>query len=186
MDVTEIMYMCYDEPETVHVVLDKAAQYLITYGAAMKNAGADGILMAEPLAGILSPSMAEEFSVPYVKHIIDALQDESFAIVYHNCGNAVPEMLNEIYSQGAAAYHFGNAVDIADILSRTQSDILCMGNIDPVSQFTEGTPDSMHAAVNELLSTCGSYPNFIPSSGCDIPARASWDNIQAFFEALEK
>ena len=81
MDVTEIMYMCFDEPETVHTVLDKATQYLIQYGQAMKAAGADGIMMAEPLAGILSPDMAEEFSMPYVKRIIDALQDEGFAVI---------------------------------------------------------------------------------------------------------
>ena len=88
MDVTEIMYICFDEPETVHVVLDKATKYLIQYGQAMKDAGANGIMMAEPLAGILSPDMAEEFSVPYVKRIIDALQDEDFAVLYHNCGNS--------------------------------------------------------------------------------------------------
>ena len=186
MDVTEIMYLCFDEPETVHTVLDKATEYLITYGAAMKEAGADGIMMAEPLAGILSPAMAEEFSVPYVKRIIDALQDDDFAVIYHNCGNAVPDMLEEIYSQGAAAYHFGNAVDLAAILAKTPSDILCMGNVDPVSQFAEGTPDSMRAAVKSLLDACGGYRNFIPSSGCDIPAHANWDNIHAFFEALKK
>ena len=74
MDVTEIMYLCFDEPETVHTLLDKATQYLIRYGQAMKDAGADGIMMAEPLAGILSPDMAVEFSMPYVKRILDALQ----------------------------------------------------------------------------------------------------------------
>lgn len=185
MDVTEIMYLCFDEPETVHVVLNKVTEYLISYGAAMKEAGADGILMAEPLAGILSPAMASEFSIPYVKRIIEALQDDDFAVIYHNCGNTVPDMLEEIYSQGAAAYHFGNAVDMAAILKKTPADILCMGNVDPVSQFTDGTVGSMREAVKSLLDSCGSYRNFIPSSGCDIPAHASWDNIHAFFEALE-
>ena len=186
MDVTEIMYLCYDEPETVHIVLDKATEYLISYGAAMKAAGADSIMMAEPLAGILSPAMAAEFSVPYVKRIVDALQDDDFAVIYHNCGNAVPDMLNEIYSQGAAAYHFGNAIDLAAVLAKTPSDILCMGNVDPVSQFAEGTPESMTAAVEDLMASCGAYKNFIPSSGCDIPAHANWDNIHAFFAALKK
>ena len=185
MDVTEIMYLCYDEPDTVHIVLDKVTEYLINYGKAFKEAGADGIVMAEPLAGIMSPAMADEFSVPYVKRIVDALMDENFAVIYHNCGNAVCEMLDEILSQGASAYHFGNAVDMKTILERVPADTVCMGNIDPVSQFVDGTPDSMKNAVKELLDKCGSYPNFILSSGCDIPASASWDNINAFFEALK-
>lgn len=185
MDVTEIMYACYDEPQAVHEVLKKATQYLIAYGGAMKAAGADGVMMAEPLAGILSPDMAAEFSVPYVKEIIDALQDDGFAVLYHNCGNSVPNMLPEIFSQGAAAYHFGNAVDMEQILNDAPSDCLCMGNIDPAGQFAKGTPDSITAAVRALMARCGGYRNFVPSSGCDIPAYASWDNIGAFFAALE-
>ena len=185
MDVTEIMYACFDEPEMVHVVLDKATQYLIAYGQAMKDAGADAIMMAEPLAGILSPDMAEEFSVPYVKRIVDALQDDVFAVLYHNCGNSVPNMLEEIYSQGAAAYHFGNAVDMAAIMKETPADILCMGNVDPAGEFAQGTVESITAATKKLMAECGAYRNFVPSSGCDIPAHANWDNIRAFFAALK-
>ncbi len=184
MDVTEIMYLCYDEPETVHTVLAKATEYLIEYAKAFKAAGASGVMMAEPLAGIMSPAMADEFSVPYVKQIIDAVQDEEFAVIYHNCGNAVSGMTEEIFSQGAAAYHFGNAVDMSDILSKAPSDTICMGNIDPVAQFADGTPDSMRAAVKDLLDKCGSHPNFVISSGCDIPYHSDWNNIQAFFAAV--
>ena len=186
MDVTEIVYLCFDEPDTVHTVLSKATEYLISYGNLLKESGADGIMIAEPLAGILNPGMAEEFSVPYVKKIVDALQDENFAIIYHNCGNAVIGMLDEIFSQGAAAYHFGNAVDMEAVLKAAPSDIICMGNIDPVSEFADGTPESMTAAVNDLLAGCGNYQNFIPSSGCDIPAHAKWENIDAFFNAFKK
>ena len=184
-DVTEIMYLCFDEPETVHTVLDKVIQYLIQYGQAMKDAGADGVMMAEPLAGILSPDMAEEFSMPYVKRIIDALQDEDFAVLYHNCGNSVPQMLEGIYALGAAAYHFGNAIDMEAVMKVTPADILVMGNVDPAGQFASGTVESITSATRELLDKCGSYPNFVPSSGCDIPAHASWDNIHAFFKAVQ-
>ena len=185
MDVTEIMYLCFDEPETVHTVLDKAARYLIQYGQAMKAAGADGVMMAEPLAGILSPDMAEEFSMPYVKRIIDALQDDDFAVLYHNCGNSVPQMLDSIYALGAAAYHFGNAIDLAAVMKATPANILVMGNIDPAGQFAGGTVESITAATQDLLEKCGSYPNFVPSSGCDIPAHAKWENINAFFQAVK-
>ena len=185
MDVTEIMYLCFDEPETVHVVLNKATQYLIRYGQAMKDAGAHGIMMAEPLAGILSPDMAGEFSMPYVKQIIDALQDDDFAVLYHNCGNSVPQMLDAIYGLGAAAYHFGNAIDIEAVMKATPADILVMGNIDPAGQFASGTAESIAEATRTLLDKCGAYPNFVPSSGCDIPDHAKWENIDAFFKAVE-
>lgn len=186
MDVTEIMYICFDDPDTVHTVLDKATTYLIQYGRILKASGADGLVMAEPLAGILSPDMAEEFSVPYVRRIIDALQDEHFAVIYHNCGGAVSHMLPLLFSQGAAAYHFGNACRMDEILANAPSDVLCMGNIDPVAQFVQGTPQTMTAAVRDLLENCRHYENFVLSSGCDIPSHARWENIYAFFGALRE
>lgn len=184
MDVTEIMYICYDEPEAVHAVLEKVTQYLIQYAGAMKQAGADGIVIAEPLAGILSPDMAAEFSHPYVKRIVEAMQAEDFAVVYHNCGNSVSHMLPDIFAIGASAYHFGNAVDMAAVMAAAPADCLCMGNVDPAAQFVQGTPESMTEATNALLAQCGHYKNFVPSSGCDIPYHAKWENIQAFFNAL--
>lgn len=186
MDVTEIMYICYDEPELVHQVLDKCTSFLIQYGKALQKAGADGMIIAEPLAGILSPDLAAEFSMPYVKKIVSAIQSNTFKIIYHNCGNAVQSMLEDIFSIGAAGYHFGNAANMKDILDKAPKDVICMGNIDPASEFVRGTVGSITKATKELLNTCGSYPNFVISSGCDIPAQASWDNIHAFFAALNE
>lgn len=185
MDVTEIMYACFDEPEAVRIVLDKAAEYLIKYGSAMRRAGADGVLLAEPLAGILSPDMAAEFSVPYVTRIVKELQDGAFGVIYHNCGGSAASMLPAIFSQGAAAYHFGNAVSMRQVLENAPEDVVCMGNVNPAAQFAQGTPDSMGAAVRELLAECGGFRNFLPSSGCDVPAQSGWENIAAFFEALK-
>lgn len=184
MGVTDIIYVCFDEPETVHTVLTKATEFLIRYGKALKAAGADGILLAEPLAGILSPTMAEEFSVPYVRRLVEALQEDSFALIYHNCGNSACDMLPEIFSQGAMAYHFGNSADMAAVMAAAPADAVCMGNIDPASQFTTGTPESITEAVHALLAQCGSYDNFLISSGCDIPPHAKWENIEAFFAAV--
>ena len=184
MDVTQVMYLCFDEPETVKKVLEKATEYLIQYAKAFKDAGASGIVMAEPLAGIMSYDMMTEFSFYYVKRIIDAVQDDDFAVIYHNCGNAVYHMIDEIFWQGAVACHFGNALNMAEVLEFSPKDVICLGNIDPVAHFTDGTPDGMRAAVNELLEKCSKYPNFVISSGCDIPHHASWENINAFFEAV--
>ena len=122
--------------------------------------------------------------MPYVKQIIDALQTDDFAVIYHNCGNSVASMLDGIFAQGAAAYHFGNAVDMEVVMKAAPEDALCMGNIDPAAQFANGTPESMTAAVNDLMARCGQYRNFVPSSGCDIPAHSRWENIEAFFKAL--
>lgn len=186
-DVSEIMMDCYDDPAMVHTVLEKATAFLIEYAKAFKAAGANGVMLAEPVAGLLSPSLEAEFSSPYVKRIVDAVQDDSFLVIYHNCGDNVAKMLASILSTGAAAYHFGNAVDMEkDILQKVPSDILVMGNIDPAGVLRMGTPDRVREATLSLLESCSNYPNFVLSSGCDIPPMAPWENIDTFFETAKE
>lgn len=182
LDVSEIMMDCYDDPDMVHTVLDKVTQFLVGYAKAYKDAGADGIVMAEPVAGLLSPTLEAEFSAPYVQRIVREVQDEEFIVVYHNCGDNVPHMLNSILSTGCAAYHFGNAVDLErDILQKVPSDTVVMGNVDPAGVLRMGTPDTVRAETKALVTRCAEYPNFVLSSGCDIPPMTPWENIDAFF-----
>ena len=185
LDVTEIMYLCYDEPEMVLALLDKVTEFLISYGKAYKEAGANGIMIAEPLAGLLSPEMEAEFSAPFVKRIVEALQEETFAVIYHNCGDNTMMMLDSILTIGADAYHFGNSINMEEMLQRVPKDIVVMGNIDPAGQFCHGTKESIRKETVELLEKCSKYSNFVISSGCDIPPMSPWNNIDAFFDAVK-
>ena len=183
MDMSEIMVMCYTEPELVHSVLRVVTDFLIQYNNAFKTAGANGIVMAEPAAGLLSPDLISEFSSPYVKEIISSIQTDEFGVIYHNCGNIIP-LIDSILDTGAAAYHFGNAVDLAEVLKLIPEDTVVMGNVDPAGQFKNGTPETIKAATLDVLKKCSIYPNFVTSSGCDIPPAAPHENIEAFFETV--
>ena len=186
-DVSEIMMDCYDDPDMVHTVLEKVTAFLIEYAKAYKAVGANGIVMAEPVAGLLSPTLEEEFSSPYVKQIVDAVQDDNFVVIYHNCGDNVPKMLDSILGTGCAAYHFGNAVDMErDIISNVSPDTVVMGNIDPAGILRMGTPEKVREETLGLLTRCSKYPNFVLSSGCDIPPMTPWTNIDAFFAASDE
>ena len=185
MDVTEALVNCYAEPDMVHIAMKKATAFLVEYIKAYKKTGAAGIVMAEPLTGLLSPALAEEFSEPYVRQIVDAVQDDDFIVIYHNCGNNTIQMIDSILRTGAAAYHFGNAISMKEMLAHIPKDIVVMGNVDPAGQFRNGTPESIKAETKRIMSECcAEYPNFVISSGCDIPPLSSLQNIDAFFEAV--
>ncbi len=183
--VPESMMACYDEPETVELLLSKATEFLTDYALAYKKTGARGILMAEPVAGMLSPMLEEEFSAPYVKQIVDAVQDDHFLVIYHNCGDNAARMLPSILSTGAAAYHFGNAVDMAEVLGKVPDDVIVMGNLDPVGVLFSGTPEDVRKGTQALLELKCGRNNFILSSGCDIPPGAPRENLDAFFAAAK-
>ena len=183
MDVSEALVNCIAEPDFVHIALYKALEFLVSYAKAYKEAGLDGIVLAEPLSGLLSPDLEEEFSAPYVKKLIELVQDDDFIVIYHNCGPNVPLMTESLVSNGAAAYHFGDAVDLKEMLEKMPDNVPVCGNISPSEQFLNGTPESMKSAVAQLLEKCSVHRNFVLSSGCDIPPASSWENINAFFEA---
>lgn len=184
MDVNEIMLLCYEDPDLVHAVLEKVTDYLIDYCKAYKEIGVDGVLMAEPLAGLLSPELFGEFSNDYVKRIVDAVQDETFIVGYHNCGPNAVMLADQIADNGSKLYHFGNAIQMSAILPKMPKDALVCGNIDPTMMFMYGTPGVMYGKTMSEMLECSVYANFLISSGCDIPPMTPWENIDAFFYAV--
>jgi uroporphyrinogen decarboxylase len=186
MDVGEALMNCITEPEMVHATMRKTTDFLTSYIRAYKDTGAGGVVIAEPLTGLLSPELAENFSEPYMREIVDAVQDDEFIVVYHNCGNNTILMIDSILRTGAAGFHFGNAIKMADMMPHIPTDRFAMGNVDPASQFRNGTPESVYKKTLQIMEACcEKFPNFIISSGCDIPPQSSWDNIDAFFRAVK-
>lgn len=184
LDMTEIMILSYEDPELVETVLEKATEFLVRYAKAFKEAGADGIAIAEPAAGLLSPALIREFSTPYVRQVRESVEDENFMVLYHNCGSIVP-LLDNIREIDAGGYSIGNAVDIEEALKVLPADRIVTGNIDPAGTLRNGTPEKVYKETTELLERCGKYPNFVIGSGCDIPPMTPMENIRAMFDAAE-
>ena len=178
LDMTEIMILCRIEPEMVETVLEKATVFLMDYAK-------DGVVMAEPAAGLLSPDLMAEFSNPYVERVRAAVEDENFLFLYHNCGTVVP-LKKELADLNVRAYSFGNAIDIEEMLKALPSDRLIIGNIDPVGVLRNGTSAKIKEETTKLLERCGKYKNFVLASGCDIPPLTPMENLEAFFEAAEE
>ncbi len=185
LDMTEIMILCRLEPEMVETVLEKVTLFLISYAKALKESGVNGIVMAEPAAGLLSPDLMEEFSNPCVERVRAAVEDESCLFIYHNCGTVLP-LKKQLAEMNVRAYSFGNAIDIEEMLKSLPSDRLIIGNIDPVGVLRNGAPEKIQAETTELLERCSKYKNFVLSSGCDIPPLTPMENLEAFFQAAKE
>lgn len=182
-DMTDIMIAIYIEPETVELLLQKSTQFIKSYVKAMKGTGVSGVIIAEPAAGLLSNEDAMNYSSKYIKEIVDELQDENFIIIMHNCGNT-GHCTESMVSTGAKAMHFGNKIDILDALKQVPSDILVMGNLDPVEIFKQSTPEVVANVTKDLLAKTAAYTNFIISTGCDIPPAIPEENIAAFYKEV--
>jgi len=183
-DMSEIMMAMYIDPEGTQLLLDKCTAFISDYCEELKRQGANGVVMAEPAAGLLSNDACREFSSVYVKKIVEKVQDEDFMVILHNCGNT-GHCTEAMAYTGADIYHFGNRIDMIRALDDCPANSLVMGNLDPVSLFRQASCDEVYNVTYKLLEDTAVYPNFILSSGCDIPPHVPIENIRSFYQALE-
>lgn len=182
-DMSEIMVGIYIDTEAVCLLLDKCTRFIIDYCKAFKALGATGVIIAEPAAGLLSNDDCLEYSTKYVRQIVEAVQDDDFVVILHNCGNT-GQCTDAMLKTGAAALHFGNAIDMKRALEECPDSVLVMGNLDPVGLFKQASPDRVYQETYTLLKETSCYRNFVISSGCDMPPGVPVENIEAFFKAL--
>ncbi len=184
-DMSEFMMACYCEPETAGLLLRKCTSFLLNYCLELKKQGIQGVVIAEPAAGLLSNEGCAEFSSQYIKSIVEVVQDRNFVVILHNCGNT-GHCTEAMVQTGAACYHFGNKINMLEALDACPTDSIVMGNLDPVTLFKASSPEDLRIATLDLLQQTSAYPNFVLSSGCDIPPHTSLANITAFYAALDE
>ena len=181
--VREALEMTVTDPEIIHILLEKSAEFLAAYIAAFKRAGAAGVIMAEPAAGLLSPRGLSRFSSAYIRQIGAAIYDDRFALVLHNCAAKLLH-LPVVLETGLKTFHFGAPMDILAALDRVPPEVVLCGNLDPVGVFVQLSPAETKTRAIALLDAAAQRRNFVLSSGCDLPPDSSLDHLDAFYAAL--
>jgi uroporphyrinogen decarboxylase len=182
--VSESLELTATVPERLHRLIEKSTHFLIAYAGAFKAAGAHGVLIAEPTAGLLSPRSLVAFSSAYVRKINDAVGDENFTIILHNCAARI-QHLPAVLESGVSMLHFGAPMDIVGALQHVPETVILMGNLDPAGVFLNASAGQVYERTQDLLRATSGYPNFVISSGCDIPPGVTMEKLDAFYRAVD-
>jgi uroporphyrinogen decarboxylase len=182
--MTEALELTLTEPDLMKAVLEKSTAFLAAYARAFKDAGADGLIMAEPAAGLLSPRSVVAHSSGYVKAIAAAVEDGQFALILHNCAARLLH-LPAILETGLTTFHFGAPMDLPAALGKVALDVVLCGNLDPAGVFCQFEPAEVTARAADLLAHTAAHRNYVLSSGCDVPAGAPLANLDAFYAAVK-
>jgi uroporphyrinogen decarboxylase len=180
--VSELLALSLEDPDLTHRLVTRATEFLTQYAAAFREAGADGLVMAEPAAGLLSPPALQAFSSAYVARVAAAVERPGFALVLHNCAARLVH-LPAVLAGGVRALHFGAPMDLPAALAQVPETTLVAGNLDPAAVFVRSSPAEVAAATRRLLNALAGRRNFILSSGCDVPPHTPLANLDAFFAA---
>ena len=174
--------------DKLHIICQFMTEKILEYVRLLIASGAQMICILEPSAAMLGPEQFEQFSGKYVKQIIESCRFSSVSTIYHICGNTM-HLVKKMAEIGVDALSLDSpetGVDLPAVAKMISSDVMIIGNSNPVGALLNGTPEDVENDVLRLLKNMDPYRNFILSTGCDLPQEVPKENIQAFMETGRK
>ena len=144
---------------------------------------------SDPVAScdITNPKMYRKYAQPYEvefrKRVLSYPQ-ESMSI--HICGNTT-RILSDVADAGFATFSLDNLVDLADAKTAIGDRMHLVGNVDPISEMLQGTPESVTRAVYACYAKAWDSPKgFSIHTGCDMPYGTPNENMKAYLLAAKR
>ncbi len=175
-------------PENLHRLCEFATDTIQKYARLLINAGAQIIFILEPTAVMLSPRHFDEFSATYIKRIVKICRYNGADTVYHTCGNTM-HLIEKMVQADVGGLSLDSryaGVILTEVAKRTPTSVAIIGNVSPTVTMTSSNTADVRNAVTELLDEMKCYPNYILSTGCDLPQKTPLKNISAFMETARR
>lgn len=173
-----LMFDFFDDENFVRDVLAFSLQMGIEFARAQVEAGADIIGVGDAAASLLGPEIYEEFVWPYEKQLVDNIHQMGAKVRLHICGNIAP-LLPKIAELGCDIVDVDYLVPMQQACEEMPQQVL-LGNLDPVRELRNGTPQSVRAALELCHQAAGE--KYIIGGGCEIPRDTPEENVRALFE----
>jgi uroporphyrinogen decarboxylase len=138
--------MLYEDPATVHRLLEILTQNCISYLRMQAGAGASLVQIFDTWAGILSLSHYEEFSLRYIHQIVEALRQEIPVIVFSKGANL---SLERVGATRPSAVGVDWTIPISDAAKRINAVV--QGNLDPAVLLA--SPEQIAAEARKILES---------------------------------
>lgn len=177
-----IMRLVYKGRSILEKLLDRITDFLISFGQALIDHGANVLLIPEPTASasMVSPRMFQRFILPRLQNIFNSLAVPG---ILHICGDTTP-LLEIMRQTDAAVLSLDQCMDLSAARSLVPHATLG-GNVDPVQALLMGTPEAVEADTRRSISQ-GGTSRFILMSGCGIPPGCPMENIKSMMRTAKE
>ena len=181
---SRIKAMLYNDPATLHRLLDVVSDAVIAYLAAQREAGAQALQVFDTWGGVLGPAHYREFSLRYLEKIARALPRgegiERTPLILFGKGNAAH--LEALAATGAEAIGVDWHVTLAEARHRTGGKVALQGNLDPAALFAE--PDRIREEVGAVLESYGPGPGHVFNLGHGVTPDVKPEHVKALVDAV--
>lgn len=171
--------MLYTEPELSHQLLSKITNSTITYLKAQIEAGADLVQVFDSWAGILSHEQYQEFSIPYLKKIADAIQEVPKTVFAKDAHAAFPE-LGQLDYQTIGLDWTMNPSTVRKIVGPNKT---LQGNLDPCALYAD--EETIRKHTKKMLEEFGPERH-IANLGHGVYPDIDPQHVKWFIEAIKE
>ncbi|MDR3579798.1 MAG: uroporphyrinogen decarboxylase family protein [Oryzomonas sp.] len=171
-------------PETVHLLCRVALESAIRYAGAIIDAGCTPSL-TDPMSSstVISPRLFKEFSLPYLKTLIEFIHQHGKSVTLHICGKT-EKVWEAMADAGADCISIDNDASLSGARESVGHRLRIMGNVKPSEVMLQGTPADVRRAVFDSVAQAWDSPKgYIIASGCSLPTETPFANIQAMMDA---
>jgi uroporphyrinogen decarboxylase len=185
-EFARIKTLLYDEPATLHALLEKLARATLLYLNAQIAAGAQAVMIFDTWGGALSPARYREFSLEYMRVIVEGLVRERDGrrvpvILFTKGGGAwLPAMADT----GCDALGVDWTIDLADARRLVNDRVALQGNLDPGCLYA--SPERIREEVAKVLASYGRGYGHVFNLGHGIHPDAPPEHAGAMIAAVHE
>ena len=181
VDLAEMLMKLIIDPDFVNYLLDKVTITAKDFAKAQIDAGCDIIGIGDAICSQISPNNYRDFVLERHIEIIEVIYSLGALVKLHICGN-ITHLLPEIKQTRADIVDLDHMVDLGRAHELLGADIICCGNIDPVSVI-QNLPQSQIETMARDLVTSEQGKRFVLSGACEITVNTSPENLMAMKKA---
>jgi uroporphyrinogen-III decarboxylase len=192
MDVQDLIMRTFDTPDWVHDLMNILLKKKLRFIESMNGAKFDLVETGggSSCSTLISPSIHEEFCLPYDQRLHDALHALGFKVTYHTCGGTrgIEELIvqnNADASETLAPKSIGGNNEPWELKEKIGRRMALIGGIDQFNVLTQGSPEDIRRMVFTLFEKVGYEGGYILSCA-DHFFETPVENIEIYVKAARE
>jgi len=171
-----LMLDFFDDTPFVEALFDFTVRMEVEFARAQVAAGATLIGVGDAAASLVGPKLYAEFVLPWEQRLIAAIRALGVPVRLHICGNT-KRIVTGMGQAGADIVDLDFPTPLGHARAAMAQSQVLLGNIDPVRDLRDGTPESVDALLAACYSQAG--PAYICGAGCEVPRGTPHTNVDA-------
>ena len=179
--------MLKKEKEAMHQLCRLSLETCIAYADAAIDKGLAPTI-SEPFSScsVVNPIYFREFSLPYLKELVDHIKSRGKMPVIHICGST-KFIWHDVADLGIGGFSIDNVVDLKECCKKIGGKTKILGKVDPASVMYLGSRNDVRRKVLEdILDAYNSPKGYVVMSGCSLPVDTPLANIDEMLNTVRE